>query len=132
MPLFSQAEIDAAQRRETERDASLRTTTAEQLRAWLVGQDDVAEASIHPATPDIVAVQLADGVLMSIVVSTVDEPPAPSGAAPPVLEVIVRRIRAWFAGEAGIDQAWRIPSTSAVGVELVDGTAFTVIVGSLV
>ncbi|MGA5442216.1 hypothetical protein ACPCKW_22225 [Streptomyces griseoincarnatus] len=130
MPLFPRDEIDAACHREAERDASLRATTAGELRSWLAGQDDVAEADISPATPDTVALRLADGALMTVTVSTDDEPPTPSGAKASAHQALAGRIRAWLAGESGIGQAWCIPSTSTVGVELVDGTAFTVIVSS--
>ncbi|MEU0110688.1 hypothetical protein ABZ313_35730 [Streptomyces sp. NPDC006251] len=130
MPLFPQDEIDAACHREAERDASLRATTAGELRSWFASQDDVAEADIQPATPDTVALRLADGVLITVTVSTDDGPPAPCGAEAAAHQALAGRIRGWLAGESGIGQAWSIPSTSAVGVELVDGTAFTVIVSS--
>ncbi|MFF8994511.1 hypothetical protein ACF09H_32225 [Streptomyces sp. NPDC014983] len=128
MPLFSQAEIDAAREREAARDASLRATTAEELRTWLTAQDDVADAVIHPDAPGTVAVRLADGLLAAVTVSTDDVPAdttAPSAAAH---QALAERIRTWLTGEAGIGQTWLIPRTSALGVELEDGTYFTITV----
>lgn len=77
MPLFPQDEIDAAQRREADRDASLHATTAQELRSWLACQDDVAEASI-PRRGRTAA--RGQRLLMSVTVSTLDEPPALCGA----------------------------------------------------
>ncbi|MFM9452546.1 hypothetical protein [Streptomyces europaeiscabiei] len=131
MPLFPQTEIDAARRREAVRDVSLRTSTAGELRSWLAGQDDVADASVHPDTPaGTVSVRLADGLLMAVTVSTDNRLPAPAAAGAAAHQQLAERIRTWLAGESGLDQVWSIPSTTALGVDLVDGTEFTIIVSA--
>jgi hypothetical protein len=128
MSLFPQAEIDAARRREAERDASLRAATASQVRTWLAGQDDVADAVIHPGTPASVAVRLAGGLLTAVTVSTDDVPPALAAPGTAVHQALAERISTWLAGEAGIAQARTVPGTTTAGVELVDGTEFTITV----
>lgn len=128
MSLFSQAEIDAAREREAARDASLRATTAGELRTWLTAQDDVADAVIHPRSPGTVAVRLADGLLAAVTVSTDDVLPPPAASGTAAHQRLAERIRSWLAGEPGIDQAWPIPRTTALGAELDDGTEFTIIV----
>ncbi|MFM9452539.1 hypothetical protein [Streptomyces europaeiscabiei] len=130
MSLFPQAEIDAARRREAERDASLRAATAGEVRTWLVGQDDVADAVIHPGTPAAVAVRLAGGLLtaVTVTVSTDGVPPALAAPGTAVHQALAERISTWLAGEAGIAQARTVPGAATAGVELVDGTEFTITV----
>ncbi|MYZ39155.1 MULTISPECIES: hypothetical protein, partial [unclassified Streptomyces] len=73
-------------------------------------------------------VRLADGLLAAVTVSTGDVLPpttAPSAAAH---QALAERIRTWLTGEAGIGQTWLIPRTAALGVELEDGTDFTITV----
>ncbi|MDX3697836.1 hypothetical protein PV726_48310 [Streptomyces europaeiscabiei] len=112
------------------RDVSLRTSTAGELRSWLAGQDDVADASVHPDTPaGTVSVRLADGLLMAVTVSTDNRLPAPAAGAA-AHQQLAERIRTWLAGESGLDQVWSIPSTTALGADLVDGTEFTIIVSA--
>ncbi|MBC7272255.1 hypothetical protein ACF09G_36300 [Streptomyces albogriseolus] len=130
MPLFSEDEINAARRREAERNASLRVTTAAELRNWLAGQAEVSHASIHPDAPGTVALELAEGGSLSITVSTDDGPLAPADPEAVAHQELAERISRWLSGETGIAQAWTIPSTTTVGVELVDGDEFTVIIGS--
>ncbi|MFK0142438.1 hypothetical protein [Streptomyces murinus] len=128
MPLFSQAEIDAAREREAARNASLRATTAGELRTWLTAQDDVADAVIRPDAPGTVAVRLADGLLAAVTVSTGDVLPPATASGAAAHQALAERIRTWLTGEAGIGQTWLIPRTAALGVELEDGTDFTITV----
>ncbi|MEO3978959.1 hypothetical protein [Streptomyces sp. CAU 1734] len=128
MPLFPQAEIDAAREREAARDASLRATTAGELRAWLTAQDDVADAVIRPDAPGTVAVQLADGLLAAVTVSTGDVLPPAAAPFTAAHQAFAERIRTWLTGEPGIRQTWPVPRTAALGVELEDGTDFTIAV----
>ncbi|WP_329020299.1 hypothetical protein [Streptomyces sp. NBC_01601] len=128
MSLFSPAEIDAARQREAARDASLRATTAGEVRNWLAGQDDVTEAAIHPDAPATIAVRLTSGLLMAVTVFTDDVPPAPAAPDTAAHQALAERISSWLAGEAGIDQTWTIPGTTTLGVDLVDGTEFTITV----
>ncbi|MGW1007448.1 hypothetical protein ACWDBD_44230 [Streptomyces sp. NPDC001118] len=126
MPLFSEAEIDAARRREAARDASLRATTAGEVRDWLAAQDDIADASVHPDAPATVAVRLTGGLLLAVTVSTDDEPPRPAEPGAETHQALAERLRTWLTRETGIGQAWNIPDSTTVGVELVDGTEFTI------
>ncbi|MER6125355.1 hypothetical protein ABT173_22520 [Streptomyces sp. NPDC001795] len=128
MPLFSQDEIDAARRREAARDASLRATTAGEVRAWLAGQDDVADAQVHPDAPATVAVRLTDGLLLAVTVATDDEPPRPAEPGTEAHQALAERISTWLTRETGISQAQTLPGTTTVGAELVDGTEFTLTV----
>jgi hypothetical protein len=125
-PLFSQDEVDAAHRREAARNPSLRATTAGEVRDWLAGQEDVADAALYPGSPGVIAVRLAGGLLVAVTISTGEELPAPT-APDDTVHALTERIRTWLAGEHGIDQAWAIPSRpAALGAELVDGTMFTI------
>jgi hypothetical protein len=125
MPLFSQAEIDAARRREAARDASLRTTTAGEVRTWLASQDDIADAVIHPGAPATVAVQLTDGLLLALTIATDDEPPRPAAPGTETHQALAERITTWLTRETGISQARTLPGTTTIGIELTDGTEFT-------
>jgi hypothetical protein len=126
LSLFSQDEVDAAHRREAARNASLRATTAGEVRDWLADQGDVAEASVHPDAPGTITVRLTDGPLVAVTVSFDEELPAPT-TPDATVHALAERIRTWIAGEGGIDQAWAVPSRpAAVGVELVDGGTFTI------
>lgn len=127
MPMFTQAEIDAARRREAERDASLRRTTAGEIRDWLAGRDDVAAAAVDPAAPDTVAVTLNDGRLLAATVHTDEQSlPAPRTGQDPEHQALAEELVSWLRRQDGIGQAWTAPEFGAVGVELADGTEFTI------
>ena len=88
-------------------------------------------ASVRPGAPDgTVFVRLADGLQVAVTVSTDDRLPAPAAADAAAHQALAERIRTWLSGETGIGQAWSIPSTTTVGVDLVDGAEFTIIVGA--
>jgi hypothetical protein len=45
-----------------------------------------------------------------------------------VHQALAERISTWLAGEAGIARARTVPGTTTAGVELADGTEFTITV----
>jgi hypothetical protein len=67
---------------------------------------------------------------LAATISTDDRLLAPAAAGAAAHQQLAERIRTWLAGESGIDQVWSIPSTTALGVDLVDGTEFTIIVSA--
>ncbi|MFI1204800.1 hypothetical protein ACH4VR_36130 [Streptomyces sp. NPDC020883] len=73
MPHFPEAAIAAAREREEARQATLRRNVAKEIRDWIAGQGGIDQTWLIQDKPGTVAVELTDGTMFHITVTTDDD-----------------------------------------------------------